>query len=103
MSLDYSIVHVAGTLIITGTTVGGTITGTEYFDVTGNGLTPDDTPLEGVQVYLDADNDGSFSGSEPMTTSLADGTYGFTGLAAGVYTVRQVVPVGYVRTLRHAF
>src|SRR5205814_1689716 len=29
------------------------ITGTEYLDVTGNGLTADDSALPGVQIYLD--------------------------------------------------
>ncbi len=80
--------------------VAGAITGKEYLDVTGNGLTADDTPLANVnvEVYLDTNNSGSWNTGEPFTTTLADGTYAFTALAAGTYKVRQVVPTGYVRT-----
>jgi hypothetical protein len=78
--------------------VAGTITGAAFLDVTGNGLTSDDTPLPGMQVYIDTNNNGSLNSGEPVTTTLANGTYAFTGLAAGTYTIREVVPTGYVRT-----
>ncbi len=76
----------------------GTIAGTIYLDVTGNGLTADDTPQAGVTVYLDTNNNGVPNAGEPMTTTLANGAYAFTGLGAGTYKVREVVPTGYVRT-----
>ncbi len=96
-SPNYTISYVAGTLTVT-SAAGGSITGKEYVDVTGNGLTADDTPLAGVKVYLDTDNNGSWSTGEPFAITLADGSYALTGLAAGTYTVREVVPTGYVRT-----
>ncbi len=96
-SPNYAITYVAGTLTVTGAS-GGSISGYEYFDVTGNGLTADDTPLAGVKVYLDTNNNGSWNAGEPFTTTLADGSYTLTGLAAGTYKVREVVPTGYVRT-----
>ena len=76
----------------------GTISGTKYFDVTGNGMTPDDTPMAGVRIYLDTNNDGIWESTEPSQITGANGTYAFTGLAAGTYTVREVNPTGYVRT-----
>ena len=79
-------------------TVAGAITGTVYFDVTGNGLSADDTPQAGVKVYLDSNNNGTWNSGEPVATSLDDGTFTFSGLAAATYKVRQVVPTGYVRT-----
>jgi hypothetical protein len=76
----------------------GTIAGTDYLDVTGNGLTADDTPLASVKVYLDTNNNGAWNTGEPTTNTLPDGSYAFAGLVAGTYKVRQVTPAGYVRT-----
>ena len=76
----------------------GSISGTKYLDVTGNGLTPDDTPMSGVKIYLDTNNDGSWESGEPYQITGASGTYSFTGLNAGTYVVREVTPSGYVRT-----
>ncbi len=76
----------------------GSIAGKDYLDVTGNGLTADDTPLPGVKVYLDTNNNGAWNSGEPAATTLADGSYAFADLVAGTYKVREVVPSGYVRT-----
>jgi uncharacterized membrane protein len=76
----------------------GTISGTVYFDTTGNGLTSDDTPLTGVKVYLDRNNNGQLDANEPTVTTGSNGSYSFTGLASGNYTVREVVPTADVRT-----
>jgi hypothetical protein len=51
-----------------------------------------------VAVYLDTNNNGFWDGSEPVMNSLTDGSYAFSGLAAGTYHVREVVPTHYVRT-----
>ena len=76
----------------------GTIAGKEYLDVTGNGPTADDTPLSGVKVFLDTNNNGAWNTGEPAVTTLADGSYVFPDLIAGTYRVRQVTPTGFVRT-----
>jgi len=76
----------------------GSITGKEYLDITGNGLTADDTPLANVKVYLDTNNNGTWNFGEPSTTTLPDGGYAFADLVADTYRVRQVTPSGYVRT-----
>ncbi len=85
--------------------VGGSISGTKYLDVSGNGLnktagtnSPADTPLAGVTIYLDLDNDGRLDAGEPETVTDANGNYLFTGLASKTYYVREVVPAGFVRT-----
>ena len=76
----------------------GSISGKEYLDVTGNGLTADDTPQGGVTVYLDTNNNDVWNAGEPSMTTAADGSYSFANLVAGNYKVREVVPAGYVRT-----
>ena len=96
-SPNYTISYLAGTLTVT-SAAGGSISGKESFDVTGNGASADDTPLAGVKVYLDTNNNGSWNTGEPFATTVADGSYALTGLTAGTYLVREVVPTGYVRT-----
>ena len=80
------------------TKLSGTISGTKYLDVSGNGLTGDDTPMSNVKIYLDTNNNGVWNTGEPSMLTAANGTYSFTGLSAGTYTVREVMPDGFVRT-----
>src|SRR5207247_1297867 len=56
------------------------ISETKYTDVTGDGITGDDTPLAGVTIFIDQDNSGDLSPGDPSTTTAADGTWSFTGL-----------------------
>ncbi len=76
----------------------GKISGTKFFDITGNGLTDDDQPLDGVTVYLDANNNSMLDNGEASTITDVNGGYSFDNLAPGMYTVREVVPAGFVRT-----
>lgn len=80
------------------------ISGTVYNDLTGDGLTPDDPRLSGIEVILWRDGgDNTFSGSgagddtqvgAPFTTGVA-GTYLFEDLIPGRYFLQQVTaPVG---------
>jgi hypothetical protein len=80
------------------------VSGTTFTDITGNGLTADDTPLGGVTVTLYQDNgDGIFDSSTdavygtPQITA-ANGSYSFTGLNPGTYFIQETVPDGYVQT-----
>ena len=84
-----------------------TITGTKFNDITGNGFSADDTGLGGVTINLYKESNGSAglqtgSGGDALvasTKTASDGTYGFSGLTAGVtYYVVEVVPAGYVQT-----
>jgi hypothetical protein len=73
----------------------GSISGTKFNDVTGNGFSSDDTPLSGVTIEL-----FKSGGTSPIATQVTDanGNYDFTGLAAGSYVVEEVVPTGWVQT-----
>ena len=57
-----------------------------------------DTPFAGVTVYLDLNNNGVRDSGEPYTTTNAQGSFSFNHLAMGTYTVREVVPSGYIIT-----
>lgn len=75
----------------------GSISGTKFTDVTGNGLSGDDTPLGGVTINL---YQGA-STSDPLitsTTTASDGTYNFPNLMPGTYFVQESVPAGYTQT-----
>jgi uncharacterized surface anchored protein len=79
------------------------IDGTVYTDLTGNGLTSDDTPLSGVtvQVYKDVNGTGVLESNDTLvatTVSAANGTYTFTNLPVGKYIVEEVTPSGYIET-----
>ena len=76
----------------------GSISGTKWLDETGNGLTADDTGFGGVTIYIDANNNGTKDSGEVSTVTASNGTYSFTGLSAGTYVIREVVPANYVRT-----
>lgn len=68
------------------------IGGTVYRDLTGNGFSADDTPMSGVTVNLFANGAAT---PVATATSAADGTYSFTNLGPGSYTVQEIVPAGY--------
>lgn len=65
--------------------------------------------LAGVTIYIDLNNNGQLDAGEPTTLTRQDdpttttvdelGTYQFTQLAAGTYTVREVVLSGFQQTL----
>jgi uncharacterized repeat protein (TIGR01451 family) len=80
------------------------ISGTVYNDITGNGLTSDDTPLAGVVVNLYKDVSGtgvltSADGAPIATVTVgANGFYSFTDLPFGKYIVTETVPTGDTET-----
>ena len=80
------------------------ISGTAFSDSNRNGsLDAGERGLSGITVYIDANNNGSLDPGESSTVTLTDrfftpavnesGTYSFTHLARGSYTVREIVPV----------
>ena len=89
------------------------ISGTKYKDITGDGITADDTGLAGIKIFIDQDNNGVLNWTDlnsnskwdagegdRWTTTDANGHYSFTDLD---YTyagdkVYEVVPSGYVQT-----
>ncbi|MBS0260837.1 MAG: cadherin domain-containing protein [Planctomycetes bacterium] len=81
----------------------GVINGTVFDDVDPNGFRgAGERGLAGLTVYLDMNGNNTLDAGEPQTTTSSDqfftptvdetGTYTFTHLAAGTYTVRYVLP-----------
>ena len=67
------------------------LSGRVWSDQTVNGVfDPDESPIPGVLIELVDE-----AGGVTSTRTAADGTYAFTGLAPGVYTVRETQPAGY--------
>ena len=54
--------------------------------------------IEGVNIYLDLNNNGELDTDEPVRVTDADGQYSFTDLEPGSYIVREVVPAGFTQT-----
>ncbi|MBN1888836.1 MAG: carboxypeptidase regulatory-like domain-containing protein [Thermoflexales bacterium] len=72
----------------------GTISGIVYNDVNGNGTSdPGESGIAGVTIQL-RQSDSTLS----TTTTTLTGTYIFTDVQAGLYTVRETDLVGYVST-----
>lgn len=84
------------------------IHGLKWSDTDGDGTRNDGEPgLAGVTIYIDANENGELEEGELSTVTVADnpatsddetGQYEFTGLAAGTYIVREVLPTGYELT-----
>lgn len=74
----------------------GTIAGFAFDDADKDGMFDSGETLTGGKtVFLDADNDGVLDSGEKSVKTAADGSWRFTGLAAGTYRVRRVFPGGY--------
>ncbi|MCA9268958.1 MAG: carboxypeptidase regulatory-like domain-containing protein, partial [Planctomycetales bacterium] len=75
------------------------LSGTLYNDLNGDGVRDQgEDGLANWTVYLDADLSGTLDAGEASTTTDADGSYRFTGLAAGDYRVAEVVRGGWTAT-----
>ena len=66
------------------------ITVTKMRDLTGDGLTSDDTPIQNWTVYLWKDG---VQGAAMLTG--ADGTFTWSGLGPGTYKVSELLPSGW--------
>jgi hypothetical protein len=77
---------------------GSSISGREYLDLNYNGIyepAQGETPIAGARVYLDLNNNGFWDPpTDPFLFTAADGTYNFSGIAAGTYHVRSETPSG---------
>ncbi|TPM21565.1 SdrD B-like domain-containing protein, partial [Mesorhizobium sp. B2-3-5] len=78
------------------------ISGHKYTDITGNGLSADDTPLANVTIFIDKNGNGANDdGAANQTVTAADGSWSFGGLDASYAgkKVYEVLPNGYVQTV----
>ncbi|MEG3921390.1 DUF4347 domain-containing protein [Microcoleus sp. T3_A4] len=84
----------------------GKISGIKFNDLNKNGIQdgPEEPPLGGWTIYLDANNNGvqdpvaAETGANATVTDVT-GNYQFTNLAAGTYTVREVPQTGWTQTV----
>ncbi len=75
------------------------IFGAVFNDINGNGKQDSsELGIPGVTVFIDATNTGVFKSGDRVTTTNSSGNYSFTGLVAGTYIVRQMLPTGDKQT-----
>ncbi len=78
------------------TNITASIRGVVFGDANLNGIyDTGDSIGDNRVVFLDTNNNGKLDTGEPKTTTASNGTFAFTGLAAGTYYVRRVMPTGY--------
>ncbi len=76
-----------------------TISGTVFNDLNADGVkNTGESGQSGWTVYLDTDGNGQLGTGEISTTTAADGSYSFGGLAAGTYNVAEVQRPGWLQT-----
>jgi hypothetical protein len=77
-----------------------TLRGSAFTDITGNGLSADDTAFPGITIDL---FENGLSTPVASTSTATDGSYSFTNLGpATSYTLQEVVPSGYTETAGNA-
>jgi|GEM_PF-5054471 len=75
---------------------GGTISGTKYEDLNGNGFQNSDEPgLADWTIYIDENNNFQLDITEPSTITDSNGHWAFTNLGYGIQNVREVQQPGY--------
>lgn len=70
-----------------------TLSGKKFYDTNGNGIDDDENVVQGITITLSGD------GIEAQTTQTSEnGTYAFSGLLPGTYTVSETLPDGWMST-----
>ncbi|MDV3256199.1 MAG: hypothetical protein LOX97_00100, partial [Sphingomonas sp.] len=79
---------------------GVTLTGTKFEDLDGDGIKdPGEGPIEGVTIFIDANQNGMLDVGERTTLTDAEGNYTFHGVATGqTVWIDEVVPAGATQT-----
>ncbi len=80
------------------TSTGSSGTGSSSNGSISGSVTAGSTALAGITVYLDNNNDKALDDGEASTVTNSSGAYSFSGLAAGAYIVRQILPGGDTQT-----
>ncbi len=74
----------------------GEIRGSAWNDLDDDGIWDGNEPgLPNWEVYLDLNASGAWNTGEPKTTTAGDGSYAFTNLQPGTYTVAEIVQNGW--------
>ncbi|MBN1361256.1 MAG: hypothetical protein JW993_11715, partial [Sedimentisphaerales bacterium] len=82
-----------------GGTNGGRICGSKWNDLNADGVPDADEPwVAGCKIYLDLNQNGRHDAGEPSQVTDAAGSFAFTGLAIGSYSVAEEVPPGWQQT-----
>lgn len=79
----------------------GTVTGTKYNDVNGNGTVPEggELGLAGWRIYVDYNNNSSWDNlTEPSAVTDGSGNYSISGVDPGNWNLREVAQVGWTQT-----
>jgi hypothetical protein len=80
-------------------TAGASASGTVFNDANADGVKQStETGILGRTVYIDTNKNGKLDTGEPTATTDATGAFKLTGLAAGTYRVRQLLPAGWRAT-----
>jgi hypothetical protein len=75
------------------------ISGMVFADNNGNAkLDAGEAAVSGRKLYIDKNKNGVLDAGEPVFTTGANGAFTFSGLAAGTYRVRDLLPSGWRRT-----
>jgi ELWxxDGT repeat protein len=61
-------------------------------------ITAGGSGLGGVTVYLDANGNSVLDPNELRTTTTANGSFAFSNVPVGAYTIRQILPAGYTQS-----
>ncbi|HZZ44601.1 MAG TPA: SdrD B-like domain-containing protein [Tepidisphaeraceae bacterium] len=76
----------------------GTISGSVHNDLNGDGLVDEFATTPAIQVYLDRNNNGRRDAGEVTVVTDVNGDFQFNNVPGGTYTVRLVLPKGFVPT-----
>jgi hypothetical protein len=75
----------------------GTIQGTVWNDDNGDGLrNVGELPMAGQAVFIDLNNNGTAELGEPLRLTDALGNYSFANIHTGSYTVKNILPDGWI-------
>ncbi|MEM7475440.1 MAG: Ig-like domain-containing protein [Planctomycetota bacterium] len=75
------------------------VTGRKWNDANANGVfDANESPIEGIWIYIDTDGDNRIDIGEPSTRTGEDGTYTLQFPGAGTYTIREVLETGFRQT-----